>query len=80
MDERREVLVNRMRHLREVIREWFAAIDDWHATHPEEPPPDMAELDPGDYMTRMAAALDASLAREAAIEAGTWRGDDAHDN
>jgi hypothetical protein len=40
----------------------------------------MAELDPGDYMTRMAAALDASLAREAAIEAGTWRGDDAHDN
>lgn len=69
MDERREVLVNRMRLMRENIREWFDAIDHWNAAHPDEDPLDKVALDPGLVMARAADALDQSLAREAKIAA-----------
>lgn len=79
MDERREVLVHRMRQVRENIREWFDAIEHWNAIHPDEEPLDQVKLDSDGTLTKMAIALDQSLANEDRIRAQEAHGIARHE-
>jgi hypothetical protein len=66
MDERREVLVNRMRHMERVIEHHFG--DGW------EPPVDAIEVQQDNFLRRYLEGLKKSLAHEdelAARERGT---------
>lgn len=57
----REQLVARMRKLRQDIAAIFDDAEHWNRLHPDEEPIDP---DPDGLLARIAAALDASLARE----------------
>ena len=63
MEQTRESLVQRMRHQRQTIADWFADIEHWNRTRPTEAFT-LEQIDPGGMMAKMGAALDLSLARE----------------
>jgi hypothetical protein len=66
MDERREVLVNRMRHLRQEIQSIFDDAEHWNRIHPDE---QLIDPDEDWLLQRMADGLDASLAHEDELRA-----------